>query len=319
MKKTLQFLFLLFPFYGFSQIEDLTQDLDFFQDRQALYQKWLDHSGLGQVLKVEDIKVKPEELSLYLAFQTEDVDSSMIAWKALKQTYEADFPITLEQQLFYKMVSLMEVRQSIANIQIYDTYDLKVEPLFFVGIYFNEGKVQVESSGHKSIPRNIDIRVDNLSKKLQLSEGEVRERFTKEYVFNTIYDYAVKRFEGEQCGNRQPRVQKLEEQEQLRFEVSNLCREVLENAPQPKLCRVLNRFNYGCNWIKKEKLEFTISFIETRNGFNISVLLDGKYGSGYYDQVQRGGYQSMEIDFDEEIQKYADLYTQALIDLLTKR
>lgn len=319
MKKILQLLFFLLPFYGFAQIEDLTQDFDFFQERQALYQKWLDHSGLGQVLKVKDIKVEPKELSLYLAFQTEDVDSSMIAWRTLKQTYEADFPITLEQQLFYKMVSLMGVRQSIANIQIYDTYDLKVEPLFFVGIYFDEGKVQVESSVPRSIVKNINISVADLSRKLQLSEGEVKERFTKEYVFETIYENAKRKFKSEQCGDRQPRVQYLERQELLRYEVSNLCREVSKSAPQPKVCRILRRLGHPCNWIRREKLEFTITFLETRDGFNIGVILDGSYGSGYYDEVEIDGYESMEIDFDEEIKRYADIYKQELIDLLSGR
>jgi hypothetical protein len=316
MRYIVLFFIPLFPCCVFAQIEDLTQDRTFFQDRQTLYQQWLDHSGLGQVLKVEDIKVEPEELSLYLAFQTEDVDSSMIAWKALKQTYEADFPISLEQQLFYKMVSLMEVRQSIANIQIYDTYDLKVEPLFFVGIYFDAGEVTVESSGHKSKNRDIEFTVEELSKRMNLSAEEVEKRFTKEYVFDTILAYSRKKFAAMQCENRQPNLRLLENRQTLRFEVSNLCREVLTDAANPLLCRLLDRFGKDCNWVKREKLDFTISYTPTRDGFNIGVIIDGKYGSGYYETVQRGGYMSMEIDFDEYLEVYADAFVQELIERL---
>ena len=68
MKNQTFLFFFLFPLFLTAQIEDLTQDLTFFQERKALYQRWLDHSGLGQVLKVQDIKVEAEQLSLYLAF-----------------------------------------------------------------------------------------------------------------------------------------------------------------------------------------------------------------------------------------------------------
>ncbi len=126
-----------------AQIEDLTKDSEFFEKQKLEYQRWLDHSGLGSILQVHAIEVKPQQLSLYLAFPYEDIDSIMVAWRELKTAFEKEQALTLEQELFYKMVHLMEVRQSLANVQIYDTYDLRKEPLFSRAIYFENDSVKV--------------------------------------------------------------------------------------------------------------------------------------------------------------------------------
>ena len=117
MKKLLLSLLLLSLLHHSTsaQIEDLTKDSEFFQKQAQLYQRWLDHSGLGKLLKVHTIEVKPQELSLYLAFPFEDIDSVATAWKLLKTSYDRAHPVTLEQELFYKLVNLMEVRQSLAD------------------------------------------------------------------------------------------------------------------------------------------------------------------------------------------------------------
>jgi hypothetical protein len=59
----------------FSQIEDLTHDADFFQKQTAVYQRWLDNSGLGAYLSVYDIEVQKDMLSIYLRFPFADLDS----------------------------------------------------------------------------------------------------------------------------------------------------------------------------------------------------------------------------------------------------
>ena len=297
----------------------LIQDTDFFNQQKETYQRWLDHSGMGKVLHVEELKVEEEGLSLYLGFPYSDIDSIVRAWESLKREFEVDNPITLEQQLFYKMVNLMEVRQSLADVQIYDTYDLRREPLFFRGIYFEEGKVKVEESNPKSKIREIKFSPNKLGEKMKgQSVEEFNKRYSKEAVYGLIYPYAKQYFEQKRCEGRYPEVRLLENDEVLRFEAIDLCREVLTEAANPLLAEALNIFGLNYNWVKREKLDITIAYKKLDTGFSLYITIDGKYGSGLYSQVGRGGYYSMEIDFDEYLEVYADLFKERLRNEILK-
>ena len=309
------FLLLLFliPFAATNaQTENLTKDEPFFKEQADLYQKWLNHSGLGKILKVHALEVNPKELSLYLSFNTEDTDLVIAQWEQLKSDFTKQHSLSLEQQLFYKMIHLMEIRQGIGNVQLYDTYDLKLEPCFYVGIYFEDGVVRVDSSGCKSKVRKIAIDPSDLGNMKKVAVADFKKQFDKTTVFNKIYNYAEKKFQKEVCQNRYPKVRLRESKENLRFEVIDLCREVLTDAANPTLCRLLQTIGYDCNWVKREKLDFIITYNNTPTGFELNLTIDGKYGSGYYEKVERGGYISMEIDFDEYLEVYADEFSEKL-------
>ena len=128
------------------QSEDFTQDTAFFNQQKAAYQDWLGQYGIGKVLQVEGLKVNKGHISLHLSFVTPDPDSITAAWEGLKREFEANHPGSLEHLLFYKMVNLMEVWQSMADMQIYGVDAKGKEPGFFRGIYFEEGALKVVSS-----------------------------------------------------------------------------------------------------------------------------------------------------------------------------
>ena len=96
----------------------------------------------------------------------------------------------------------------------------------------------------------------------------------------------------------------------LRFRATDLCREVLTDAANPTLAKILNNFGLGVNWVKREKLDILIAYEELPKGFKLTITIDGKYGSGLYNQVGRGGYYSMEGDFDEYLENYADAFKE---------
>lgn len=298
-------LLLATAFVAHGQTEDLRQDADFFRQQTATYQRWLDHSGLGQYLRVYDVKVEAAELSLYLAFPFSDVDSVQTAWEVLKTQFEASAAITIEQQLFYKAQAIMEVRQSNISVQIYDTYDLRSEPLFMRAIYFGNGQVQTAESNPKSKRRTINMQPAKVGSGKDNATAAFKEKYTREHVYECLLQYAKTRFERTTCDGRNPRVRMLENDDNLRFEVSDLCREVLTDEANPTLCAILSNFGYDCNWVKRELLVFTVTYEDTTTGFRLVMEIDGKYGSGFYTSVRRGGYLSMEIDFDEYLENYA--------------
>lgn len=63
-------------------------------------------------------------------------------------------------------------------------------------------------------------------------------------------------------------------------------------------------------------LRFIISYEETLDGFRVRIELDGKYGSGFYNNVRRGGYIDMEVDFDEYLEDYSDEFSTTLQSVL---
>ncbi len=312
------YLFLFFTSPLLAQREDLTRDQAFFHQQEILYQQWLDHSGLGKTLRVRTAEVEPQQVALYLAFPTENADSASAAWTQLKKDYRTlNTGISLEQALFYKMLHLMELRQSAAVLQLYDTYDTRKEPCFYRGVYVKDGAFRVDSSGCKSKSLNIYMSPGDLSAAKKPSNTAFQKQYTQQYVFDTVHRYAKRRYEQKTCAERAPQVSAPQiDGNILRFEVTDLCKEVLKDSKDNAFCAFLNKYVKPCNWIQREKLTFTFVYQAKDNAFQLKCELEGKIGSGYYDAVGRGGYLDMEIDFDGYLSDYATKLQYELKDIL---
>ena len=285
--------------------QDLRQDEAFFNRQSQVYQKWLNKAGFGQYFRVRELDVQEKRLDLYLEFRSDSLELIINQWNTAKERFENGSGLTLEQQLFYKATSLMEVRQSLVSVQLYDTYDLRKAPLFSRAIYFDDGVVKTEESNPKSKIDKINLSPSMISGGKSGSVAEFRKQYNKQFVFDCIARFVKERFEKEVCIDRKPEVRILEDQEVLRFEVVDLCKEVLKNE-NSTICGWLQALGYDCNWAKRELLIFTITHESTVDGIRVMVELDGKVGSGFYANVSRGGYVSMEVDRDEELENYAD-------------
>lgn len=297
--------------------QDLRQDEAFFNQQAVIYQKWLDNAGLGQYFHVRELDVQEKQLDLFLEFNADDLDLIINQWNTVKERFENSSTLTLEQQLFYKATSLMEVRQGLVSVQLYDTYDLRKTPLFSRTIHFEDGKVKTEESNPKSKIDKIDLSPEAVSGGKAVSVADFQKKYGKAFVFNCIGAYVKERFERRVCVGRTPEVRILEDQEVLRFEVVDLCKEVLKEE-NSTICGWLRALGYDCNWAKRELLTFTISHENTVGGIRIMVELDGKIGSGFYANVSRGGYVSMEVDRDKELENYADALAIELRKMLEK-
>lgn len=319
--RKLQFVLLNILIGAFSlsaQQEDLTKDAVFFHKQGDEYQRWLNHTGLGSTLRVRTVEVEPQQVALYLQFPTSNEDSVRAYWEQAKVDYRRlNTGLTLEQALFYKMVYMMEVRQSYANVQLYDTYDTRVEPCFYRGIYIKDGHLAVDSSGCKSKIVDIYLSPSDLSGAKKPSLNEFQRKYTQEYVFDRVYQYAKRRYEQQTCVNRYPKVSPPQiDGNVMRFEVIDLCKEVLKDAQNDAFCDFLNRYVKPCNWIQREKLSFTFVYQVHDGGFLLKCEIEGKVGSGFYDEVGRGGYLNMEIDFDGYLTDYANKFQTELKNAL---
>jgi hypothetical protein len=311
---------------------DLRADSSFFQSRMATYQKWLDHAGLGKMLRVHQVQVLADELALYLAFPFSNADSVTTAWWQLKNEFQQHSSLSLEQQLFFKMTHILELPQELGNVQLYDTYDPRAEPCFYRGIYFDStnAELKVDSNSCKAISREIDFDPSDFSRLRKaatfdwnsgqighhtLSPAELRRRYPKSEVFDLIEKYACAHFRSQPCGDRVPEFHVLQRKQLLRFEVANLCKVVLDGENHA-LCSLLSSLGYSCNWAKREKLIFTFTYRDSPQGFVLDCSIDGLVGSGYYETVRRGGYINMEVDFDQELEFFADRFKEDIRLLL---
>ena len=131
IKNTLFALFLL-PIIAAAQPDlNLETDKNFFVEKSTEYDKWLKSTGLGNVLRVETVRVVPEAISLDLGFYTSNGDSVTVLWNALKRDFEKqDRGLTLEEELFNKMLYFMEIKPTQGYVQLFNSYDI-----FYVSYY----------------------------------------------------------------------------------------------------------------------------------------------------------------------------------------
>lgn len=291
----------------FSQSENLRTDLPYFKKQSTTYQRWLDKSGIGQYLFVRELDVRDTYMSVFLEFKFSDTDSIIIAYEKLKAVFEVASPLSLEQQLFYKATNIFQVHQTSIMVEIYDTYKNSDPPLFERIIFFDEGKVQVFSSNPRSKKKDIFLEPIPANDGKQPSVEAFKKKYSKRFVFEAILNFASQQLFQNKCIDRTPQMDTLEYKENLRFTVRNLCREVLTDESEGTLCKVLSFIKLPCNWAKREFLTFVFTYEPTDKGYQIQLLIDGKYGSGIYGTVNRQEYLDMEIDFDTYLTDYADI------------
>jgi len=291
-------------------------DMVLVEKQKASYQQWLENSGLDKVLRIFSANEGTERFDLYLAFQYDDIDSIRIIWETLKKEIEEKGNTSLEQQLFYKMITIFEVPQSNASVQIYDTYDLRIEPSFFRGIRFENGQVKVEQSNPKYANRGFDIPQFDLSGLNVLPATEIPRPLKRQEVYEKILRYVKEKYGGKQCAGQSPDISLLENSQLLRLEVKNTCQSIFTEDARPSICRVLKSLNLDCKWADQELLTFLFSYTPTERGFELTMELDGKYGPQRYETLPRGSYRSMEPDFSSYLEDYADSFLAELREYL---
>lgn len=294
--------------------QDLTKDEAFFVQEAQTYQNWLDQSGIGKVLKVYTVEVEKQSLSLYLAFFTDDADQCSAQWKQLKTDFNIQKSISLEQQLFYKLITIMDVPQGMANVQLYDTYDLNKTPCFFRGIYFDENvqKVMIKEDGCRSHSESFEIQPTQLNGLAGEEQTACSVPLTRSEVFTRILAWAKKRYRTTDCEGRKPEVVLLERDAILRFRAQDICLHVLQDQSNPVLCRMINKVCY-----KRERLTYTITYQKKGNGIVIGLEVDGRYGSGFYDKVGRKGYHLMDNDYLDDLIDYTQRMREELRSLFS--
>lgn len=319
MNLKITLLFLLLP-VSLSAQQDLTQDRAFFEEQAQAYDRWLDATGLGDLLSVREITVEPNALSLYLSFPVEEINYVFVAWETLKTDFQANESLTLEQQLFYKALHYMQVDQEQLDVQLYDTYDVSKTPLFFRGIYFSDGQVTVSEDNPKSVTREVKIPKPQLSYISNGTQVRPKQGMEKDFVFWKILQRARGYYEAEEkkVDGRVPVFKSLGQLDNLRFEVTDLTREVVTDGRRSTFCGLIQRLGYECNWSPREVLTYTISFEEKEGELVLQIEIDGRLGSGVYASARRRSYISLDVEYYPQLEAYAEEMRERIYGWLTR-
>ena len=319
MKKHFPFLlccFSLLPACLTAQA-DLRKDADFFEAQIPVYQTWLEQNGLGHALRAHSVQVDTG-LILLLDFPEVAPDSAPAVWRQLRADFRRSHGENLEARLFYRAANVFDLDNDHLAVQPFAV----MEGCFFYHLlYTKDNQLLADSStcrGPKS--DNLYIQPTDLSALRKSDKTPVSRRTTRARVFELTKTFLQNRYGAKTCAQTRPRLLWTEDapnSDRLEMEIRNLCDEVIREG-QPTLCRALQAFGYPCNWKKNEKLTIRITYTPSGNGFALELWLDGRYGSGFYEEVGRRGYKDMGTDFDEELTAYAKLLKKELNEYLLK-
>jgi len=303
-------------------LQDLSEDSTFFQAQSIQYQRWLDSTGLGLRLYVDEVRLKKNsktELELLLNLRNTDIDSAVNQWTQLRRDFEKAEGRPLEEKLFRAFAHKMEIPAVQGNVQIY-VRDRKLIyiPCFYVWIWEENGRILTDAKFNECKAKTFDFEVKptpirNSSKG---RTAEVKREVPASEVFSQILAYARQRFETARCYDRYPRVEEVESTEStLQFAVTDLCREVLTDETESSWCATAKWLGVQCNDIKRERLVFQFTYLPTTTGYRLNCRLEGKFGSGFY-KPRKGGYMDMEPDFEDYLDTYAKNFRNALQERL---
>lgn len=318
MKHFNSIVLLFLPLLVAAQPQDFANDMPFFQSKAALYQRWLDTTGLGQALAVESVrfaknpvtdKTNTQELELYLLLRDTHPDKAIALWKSAEKNFLQSAGRPLRAELFQTFAHNMEIPPEQGNVQIYinDSKGNKRSG-FFIWVWYADGAIRDSMlSGSKAY--NFEVTVPPVKITNKVAKGKTTT-VTKVREANEVFDiimafarelYPYGKYEGSDCAGRHPVV--VEEKRtdgQLVFTVTDLCREALKNSELSIWCKVAKATGWqkDCNDIKRERLVFTFDYIRngTDGGYRLQCNLVGKFGSGVY-VPRTSGYMDMDPDF----------------------
>lgn len=302
---------------------DLRERETFFESQQAVYQEWLDQTGMGKVLKVEALGVKDTQVDLYLSLPNPNVIQKgedragyfFANYRNIRQQFNRQNSLSLEQQLFLKMLHIMELEPSQATVQLYDTYDVTEDVLGFYGVYYEEDEIKVDSSGYMGTRHGVAVYV-HLDEAAEC-DLQLPKKHKPQQVFACIKHFFTERVRQQtnqaSCQDYAKKVIAFPISENS-FQVSlkPVCKEVLKNQNNPVICDWLQRLGFNCNTIKSEWLTYTFTISPEASGYQLDCYIDGKCKA----PEVFGGTQYKEIDHDTSstkiLQQYGDELLMAL-------
>lgn len=293
---------MLMTLMGFSQNAILVSEQSYFENRSSQYQDWLEVSGLDQVLKVKTIRTTENNLTLFLEFHTEDPNSCWVQWTELQDHFAATSNISLQEQLFYKLVALMNVPQEYCTIKLYDTYNLEKKPCFFANISLAQGRINLQTDRCRKRKVSFNGNLKQLNLKQPVSRN-FHSNLSGEVLADLFYHYAKNKFQNHYCcaNDMKADIKILElTPTMIRLQVDDVKKQILAKSRGTEFCE-----KNDCESIIKEQLFFTVTFDKHSSGITMNVDVEASFGSASANPSDKTAYTYMDETFNEILRDYA--------------
>ena len=296
-----------------AQQEYLQTDAQYFVDKTQHLARWLQAKGLAPHLRIDSVRLAKGgyELELWLSLRTTDLDRAASLWSSLETMYRDEDPgRDFNELLFDTFVRFMEVLPAQANVQVYVPKSLErnagYSTCFKVWIWKENGELKLDRELNGCKAQNITVPIDlrDVDTQTGSARAVVYRRAEARDIFDQVLAFTRRKYAPERrpidCNERDPRVEEIEISEyDLKFVVSDLCREVLRQERRSAWCQLVERWWGPCNDMRRERLEFVVDYLPTATGYLLKIEITGKFGSGVY-VTRRGGYMDMEPDYEAD-------------------
>ncbi|MEO0734473.1 MAG: hypothetical protein AAFZ52_16670 [Bacteroidota bacterium] len=292
-----RYLLLLFlPLTGLAQT-DLRTDQEFFRAELPAYQEWLDRTGPGAVLRVKDLTVRSRKLTLLLETKPEDETAAVSALNELRADFDSLNAVRLEERLFLKLLTTMEVAADRAEILLLNKPAAGKFPSLRLRIFHDGEQIVAEGNFRNEVPHQVTLppfRLDTTFRHRLATDAdlaadpEVHFRINRG-LLDSLRAYFVPRLpEGfpPRLVSESPGVM--------------LIRNVKAEVVEPGFLTFLD---------PHESLDFTVDHRFTPEGIELHLIVDGKIGSGLRPPRSSRGFRDMDPEYQTELETYVRTFT----------
>jgi len=281
------------------------------------FDAWMQRIGLNQALVIKDLTIKNDSAILRLTFKSIQPDSMVKAWTQIKYLFETKNGCLLEEQLFYKLLHLTNVKPINAVIEIRDIFPKNKDEAKKVNfkniISYNQDKKMVESKNKifKS-KETFQITYSELSNMTTWKIDIANVNPTRKEAYDKIIAYAREFYKA--------KISKPDKNfvannyyianQYLEFEVRDLTSEVLTQSQRATELKDAFFQSINKDICTKEYIKFKFSFQTIPNGISLTLKIEGRFANAPYDLMDWKKCMNMEPLFVQQI----DQYTQDFIE-----
>lgn len=266
----------------------LQKEADYFQEHRQNFEAWLDTTQLSQHIQVQKLKVRPEQVLLFMEIENKDI------WFDLKDEFQQKFHTNFAKKLMDKFLFQMSVGQDSAEINII----CKSED-YPIGIYYQNGQLVVDEALPLVTTKGMfQLNISDFpTGKPQTAKGK------SEYIKRNVKLYLRDYYLSKSSFWHKVHFSVIDNEEEMSFEISNLKKEVLDDF-------VLGYFEF---------IMIDMYFIQNGNIVEVTYELQAKYGSGIFIAPRRSGYKDMEPKYQDYVERYRKKFRSMIKDVLNAK
>lgn len=281
---------------------------DFYEAARMKYQKWLDGVGIGKGLNAFSYEIRNDTLLLLFVGCRMGPDSAKAYWDRLSVDYAASAKgEALSAAMFEKIGWYFELPGRRTRLYLTDNdkalpsrcWEARVLPPRGAGgaPVYEEKKYDC---GFKSQDFPVVVGPQDMSGARLPAVAEFTKKMDKKAVFQRLKPWLVARFQKPQPDGGWSHIRFSDEWNTLRFEITDLRKEVIDNAESGWLCEVLCRCR-TCLPVERIDIKITYTALnDGTGGFELNATVSAMYGSGVFKPGEGGWH-----DLDDEPAKKA--------------